>query len=48
MLKEAGKTINGQTVVISGAGNVAIYAVKKAQELGITIISEEEFIAMTV
>ena len=39
MLKEAGKTINGQTVVISGAGNVAIYAVKKAQELGAKVVA---------
>ena len=39
MLKEAGKTIKGQTVVISGAGNVAIYAVKKAQELGAKVVA---------
>ena len=39
MLKEAGKTINGQTVVISGAGNVAIYAVQKAQSLGAKVVA---------
>ena len=33
MLKEAGKTIEGKRVVVSGSGNVAIYAVQKAQSL---------------
>ena len=34
MLKCNGKDIAGKTVAISGAGNVAIYAIQKAQQLG--------------
>ena len=39
MLKAAGKTMEGQTVVVSGSGNVAIYAVEKAQELGAKVVA---------
>ena len=34
MLKCNGKDIKGKTVAVSGAGNVAIYAFQKAQQLG--------------
>ena len=34
MLKCNGKDIKGMTVVVSGAGNVAIYAIEKAWQLG--------------
>jgi len=34
MLKTNGIDIQGKTVVVSGAGNVAIYAIQKAQQLG--------------
>ena len=34
MLKCNGKDIAGKTIAVSGAGNVAIYAIKKAQQLG--------------
>ena len=34
MLKCNGKDIAGKTIAISGAGNVAIYAIQKAQQLG--------------
>ena len=34
MLKEHGQSLEGKTVVISGSGNVAIYATQKAQQLG--------------
>ena len=34
MLKCNGKDIAGKTVAISGSGNVAIYAIQKAQQLG--------------
>ena len=34
MLKCNGKDIAGKTVAISGSGNVAIYAIEKAQQLG--------------
>lgn len=39
MLKANGKTLDGQKVIISGSGNVAIYACQKAQELGATVIA---------
>lgn len=39
MLKCNGKDIAGKTVCISGSGNVAIYATKKAQELGAKVIT---------
>ena len=39
MLKEAGKTIKGKRVVVSGSGNVAIYAVQKAQSLGANVVA---------
>ncbi len=34
MLKCNGKDIAGKTIAVSGAGNVAIYAIEKAQQLG--------------
>ncbi|MBQ4259959.1 MAG: NADP-specific glutamate dehydrogenase [Lachnospiraceae bacterium] len=34
MLKCNGQSIEGKTVAVSGAGNVAIYAIQKAQQLG--------------
>ncbi len=34
MLKCNGKDIAGKTIVVSGAGNVATYAIEKAQQLG--------------
>ena len=39
MLKDNGKTFKGQNVVISGSGNVAIYAAQKATELGGKVIA---------
>ena len=39
MLKDHNQTINGKTVVISGSGNVAIYAVEKAQQLGAHVVA---------
>ena len=39
MLKEAGKTIEEKRVVVSGSGNVAIYAVQKAQSLGAKVVA---------
>ena len=39
MLKANGKSFKGQTVVISGSGNVAIYACEKAQELGAKVVT---------
>ena len=34
VVKGAGKSLEGKTIVISGSGNVAQYAIQKAQELG--------------
>ena len=34
MVKDRGTTLSGKTIVISGSGNVAIYAIEKAQQLG--------------
>ena len=39
MLKAHGKSFKGQTVVVSGSGNVAIYAVEKATELGAKVVA---------
>lgn len=39
MLKDAGKSFKGATVVISGSGNVAIYACEKATELGAKVVA---------
>ncbi|MCQ2431415.1 MAG: NADP-specific glutamate dehydrogenase [Clostridia bacterium] len=39
MLKANGKSFQGQTVVISGSGNVAIYACEKATELGAKVVA---------
>ncbi|WP_324824596.1 NADP-specific glutamate dehydrogenase [Sinanaerobacter sp. ZZT-01] len=39
MLKASGKSIEGKTFVISGSGNVAIYACQKAQEMGGKVVT---------
>ncbi len=39
MLKANGKSFKDQTVCISGSGNVAIYATKKATELGAKVVT---------
>jgi glutamate dehydrogenase (NADP+) len=39
MLKTQGKSFQGQTVVVSGSGNVAQYAVQKATELGAKVVT---------
>lgn len=39
MLKANGKSFEGKTVVISGSGNVAIYATEKATELGGKVVA---------
>ncbi len=38
-LKAKGKSFEGKSVVISGSGNVAIYATKKATELGAKVVA---------
>ncbi|NLM12876.1 MAG: NADP-specific glutamate dehydrogenase, partial [Epulopiscium sp.] len=39
MLKTKGESFQGKTVVISGSGNVAIYAAEKAQQLGGKVVA---------
>ena len=39
MLKHNGKEIAGKTVLVSGSGNVAIYAVEKAQQYGSKVVA---------
>ena len=39
MLKSNGKDIAGKTVAVSGAGNVAIYAIQKAEQLGAKVVT---------
>lgn len=39
MLKDAGKSFAGEKVVVSGSGNVAIYAIEKVHQLGGTVIA---------
>jgi len=39
MLKSAGRSFDGATVVISGAGNVATYACEKATSLGAKVVA---------
>ena len=39
MIKTKGKSFDGATVVISGSGNVAIYATEKAQSLGAKVVA---------
>ena len=39
MLKERGESVEGKTCVVSGAGNVAIYAIEKLQQLGAKVVA---------
>lgn len=39
LLKDHGKNLNGARVAVSGSGNVAIYAMEKAAQLGAKVIS---------
>ena len=39
MLKRNGMDIKGKTVLVSGSGNVAIYATEKAQQLGAKVVT---------
>ncbi|QGU04942.1 NADP-specific glutamate dehydrogenase [Corynebacterium comes] len=38
MMKAHGASMSGAKVIVSGSGNVAIYAIEKAQELGATVV----------
>jgi len=39
LLRTHGDTLKGKTVVVSGAGNVATYAIQKAQQLGAKVVT---------
>ncbi|MFD6166960.1 NADP-specific glutamate dehydrogenase [Oerskovia sp. NPDC060287] len=39
MLRTKGQSFEGQRVVVSGSGNVATYAIQKAQQLGANVVS---------
>ncbi|KAB7707654.1 NADP-specific glutamate dehydrogenase [Bacillus aerolatus] len=39
MLKDKGLSFNGSTVVVSGSGNVSIYAIEKATQLGAKVVA---------
>ena len=39
MLQAAGKTVEGKTVLVSGSGNVATYAVDKATQMGAKVVT---------
>ena len=39
MMERNGKTLAGKTVVVSGSGNVAIYAVQKITEMGAKVVA---------
>ncbi len=39
MLRARGSSMDGQRVVVSGSGNVAVYAVEKAQQLGALVVA---------
>lgn len=39
LLKDHGLSFNGRTVVVSGSGNVAIYAIEKATQMGAKVVA---------
>ncbi|MBE2999530.1 NADP-specific glutamate dehydrogenase [Nocardiopsis sp. HNM0947] len=39
MLERNGKDLDGRRVVVSGAGNVALYSIQRAQQLGATVVA---------
>ena len=39
LMKDHGESMEGKTVVVSGAGNVAIYAIQKAHQMGAKVVT---------
>jgi glutamate dehydrogenase (NADP+) len=39
MLRARGTALDGRTAIVSGSGNVAIYAIQKLQQLGATVVA---------
>ena len=42
MLQHSGESLEGKTVAVSGSGNVAIYAIEKATELGAKVLTASD------
>lgn len=42
LIKDQGESLKGKTIKISGAGNVAIYAIQKAQENGAKVVTASD------
>ena len=42
MLRTRGKTFDGTTALVSGSGNVAVYAIEKVHELGGTVVGASD------
>ncbi|HST72239.1 MULTISPECIES: NADP-specific glutamate dehydrogenase [Kocuria] len=42
MLRTRGQSFDGQTVLVSGSGNVATYAIDRAQKLGATVVTASD------
>ena len=42
MLEHIGEEISGKTIAVSGSGNVAIYAIEKATELGGKVVTASD------
>lgn len=42
MLKSNGQSMEGKTVAVSGSGNVAIYAIEKAEQLGAKVVTASD------
>ena len=42
MLKCNGIELRGKTIAVSGSGNVAIYAIEKAQQLGAKVVTASD------
>lgn len=42
LLQDQGEDLNGKRIKVSGSGNVAIYAIQKANELGATVLTASD------
>jgi len=48
MLASRGQSVEGQTAIVSGSGNVAIYAIEKLTQLGATVVACSDSAGYTV
>lgn len=48
MLRSEGRSFDGQRVVVSGSGNVAIYAIEKVQQLGGVVVACSDSVGFVV